>query len=116
MNYPYNKHESMNLASQIKVFAEELGFSSVGITSADPAEEASSRLEAWIHSGYAASMKYLQRPTPRRAYPKDLMPEAENIICLAFNYYPGEVSHKLDSHSSCRIARYAVGTRLSQST
>lgn len=99
-----------SLSQQVKAFAKGLGFDPVGITTAEPAEEAESRLQEWLRAGYAASMNYMQRERPRRGHPRDLLPEARSMICLAFNYYPGEVEARREPRSRGRIARYAVGS------
>jgi len=98
-----------SLSQQVKAFAKGLGFDPVGITTAEPAEEAESRLQQWLRAGCAASMSYMQREWPRRGHPRDLLPEARSVIGLALNYYPGEIEARRDQRSRGRIARYAVG-------
>jgi len=104
--------QSRSLTEQVKTFALGLGFGPVGITSADPAAEAEAHLREWIRTGSAASMRYMARERPRRGHPRDLLPEARSVICLAFNYYPGEpkqASDRVRQQTQVRIARYAVG-------
>jgi epoxyqueuosine reductase len=86
-----------------------LGFNPVGIASATPALDAEQRLQQWLAQGHAAGMTYLHRAQPRRGHPEDLLPGAKSVLCLAFNYYPGEPSFHSGSQPSGRIARYAVG-------
>ncbi len=98
-----------SLSDEVKAFAEGLGFEPVGITTAEPAEEAESRLQQWRRAGHAASMDYMLRERPRRTHPQDLLPEARSVVCLAFNYYPGEAEGEGRERAHGRVARYAVG-------
>lgn len=98
-----------DLSARLKETANELGFDPVGIASASPAFDAEQRLQEWLAQGHAAGMTYLHRAQPRRGHPADLLPEAKSVLCLAFNYYPGDRGSYSGSRSSGRIARYAVG-------
>lgn len=100
---------SQDLSSRLKAAAYAMGFAPVGIASAAPAIESEQRLRDWLAKGHAAGMTYLHRPRPRRGHPEDLLPGARSVICLAFNYYPGEAGSHSGSWPSGRIARYAVG-------
>jgi epoxyqueuosine reductase len=102
-------HKQESLTEQIKEFARSVGFGPVGVTTADPAGEAEVRLQQWLQQGMAAGMDYMKRPEPRRSHPRDLLPEAESVLCLAFNYYPGEDAAKDSKKDSGRIAKYARG-------
>jgi len=108
-NHPSAGNSPDSLTEQVKAFARSRGFAPVGVTPAEPAEEAEERLRHWIDRGYGASMEYLARAHPRRGHPTDLLPEARSILCLAFNYYPGTPQLRHGGPSTGRIARYAVG-------
>lgn len=99
------------LKDAIRSKALQLGFDAVGITSADPAEEAQERLQSWITGGYGASMHYMTRQSPRRGHPRDLLPEAQSVISLASNYFPGEQAGDTPADGSTmgKVARYALG-------
>lgn len=74
----------MSLTREIKDFALDLGYSAVGVTTAEPfpkvAEELATRREAyrWIVDG---RLKMLDGATP-----KNIMPEAKSIISTVYDY------------------------------
>ncbi len=97
-----------SLAEKICQFALGIGFDLVGFTPADSLPEDEQALLAWLSAGYAGEMGYMARDPSRRSNPKQILPEAKTIICLALNYYPGD--HPLPSdHLKGRISRYAWG-------
>lgn len=79
-----------SLGQKIREFANRIGFDLVGFTSADPLPGHEQALQAWLSAGYAGEMAYMARDSSRRANPKQILPEAKTIICLADNYYPGD--------------------------
>jgi len=96
-----------SLTERVREFAYGIGFDLVGFSSADPSPEHEQALQAWITAGYAGEMAYMARDPSRRANPKQILPQAKTIICLAINYYPG-VHPKKDGRSG-RISCYAWG-------
>src|SRR3972149_3756281 len=96
-----------SLTQKIRQFAQKLGFNPVEFTPADPLSDDEQALQGWLSAGYAGEMAYMARDPARRANPKQILPEAKTIICLALNYYPG-VHPKKDGRSG-RISCYAWG-------
>jgi epoxyqueuosine reductase len=94
-------------AEWVKSLAREQGFDRVGITSADPPEEAA-LLEDWLAAGHAGSMSYLHRNREKRKSPRKLVEGAESVICVALNYYQPAPPKDHDRPTG-RIARYAWG-------
>jgi epoxyqueuosine reductase len=116
----------MDLTAAVKSQAKALGFSAVGITSADPFEEAeasaANRTAAGLMDGLTwwSEARVHTSANPRRA-----TPEARSIIALAYPY-PGATSHSPTEQSPSpargggqgggtldgprgRIASYALG-------
>lgn len=95
----------MTLAEQIKQKARELGFSLVGITSAQPSQH-TDYFRQWLADGKAGEMHYLTNRFAERTDPSVYFPGVRSIICVAANYRP-----KLDAvpPGHGRIARYALG-------
>lgn len=91
----------------IRKFALGIGFDLVGFTPADPLPQHEQALRAWLSAGYAGEMAYMARDPSRRANPKQTLPEAKTIICLALNYYPGD--HPEKRLPAGRVSRYAWG-------
>lgn len=106
---PESGHKEMIQRSrQVKAFALELGFDAVGITSAEPAFDAEQHHLEWVGRGCAVSMNYLGREYPRRGHPRDLLPEANSVICLAMNYNPAD-GVTSPGEPAGLISRYARG-------
>lgn len=97
--------------AEIKSTASGLGFHRIGITSAEPVEEAGRRYSEWLADGFAAEMAYLQKSPEVRSDPKLRFPEAKSVICLALNYYPSASPDSPVPEGSPRgkVARYAWG-------
>ena len=101
----------LNLTEEIKSISLRLGFHRVGITSAEPVEEAGRRFSEWLADGFAAEMAYLKNAPEVRSDPKRRFPEAKRVICLALNYYPPESPDPPIPEDLPRgkVARYARG-------
>jgi len=83
----------MHLEQEIKDKARELGFDAVGITDAAPLAPADvEHLRAWLASGCAGEMQYMQRNFEKRVHPATLLDGAQSVIVVALNYKP-QASH-----------------------
>ena len=80
------------------------GFARVGIAAAEepPRHE---RFAAWIAAGRHAGMRYLEETRAVRADPRELLPGARSVVCLAASY-PAAPWVAADG---TRFARYARG-------
>ena len=88
--------------------AYRLGFSRVGITSAEPPPR-HERFAQWLDQGFAGVMeKWLRRHLPLRSSPESLLPGTQSVIMLATDYEAKTVDSR-KSPSRGQIARYAVG-------
>ncbi len=97
----------MNLSALVKKYAMELGFSKVGITSAEPLQEEGVRLSRWLGRGFQASMHWMERDIQKRTDPSNIVPRAKSIVCVAMNYYTPQ-QHSSDMRHG-KISRYAWG-------
>ncbi len=75
------------LASRIRQWGEELGFTRIGIADVDVAR-AAERLDAWLAEGRHGDMDYLQRHSALRADPSRLLPGALRVIAARMDYLP----------------------------
>jgi epoxyqueuosine reductase len=75
--------------SNIKFIASQLGFDDCRIASAVRAPHADDYLQ-WVADGQAGDMAWLERNLERRCDPREVLPGAQAIVCLALNYFPGE--------------------------
>ncbi len=92
--------------SQIKAWAKELGFDACRIARAQPATHADA-FRQWIADGKHADMAWMERQPERRCNPREVLPGAQAVICLATHYYPGESPFTDTQAGGYRIARYA---------
>jgi epoxyqueuosine reductase len=102
-----------SLESQIKDEAHRLGFTLVGITSAEPPPHYPA-FEHWLAMGRQASMDYLSngRARARRANPKLILPECQSILVLGLGYSNPELVPVDEGQNPPhgRVAAYAWGT------
>ena len=100
----------MNLIDQtykqsIKAKAKELGFIACGFAKYEVLEGESEKLREWLDAGKQADMAWIERGFEKRKDVRHIMPEAQSVISLAFNYYtPFE-----HDESKPKISRYAWG-------
>jgi epoxyqueuosine reductase len=65
--------------------ALELGFDACHFTTADPPQSAR-HFQEWLEARRHGDMDYLRRNAPKRVDPKQVLPGAQSIICLAASY------------------------------
>ncbi len=90
------------LKRDITAYAQSLGFSRVGVTTALPFEKEGVHLETWLAGGHHGEMDYLSADPAKRSDPKKILPNARSVIALAMNYYN-------EGQAQPRVARYAWG-------
>lgn len=108
--YPLQENYAA-LATQIHVWAHELGFQRVGISDTDltPAE---SGLMEWLSLGWHGEMDYMATYGTKRSRPPELMPGTLRVISLSMNYLPPQSRDSWDvlaDGESAFISRYALG-------
>jgi epoxyqueuosine reductase len=111
----------MFLESDLKNQARALGFSLVGIARADDADDFA-HYQEWLASGYAGTMRYMERHADARRSPTSILPEVRSVVMVAMEYGSGsgsrgpgfeaeQFSVEPESRNSvpAQIARYACG-------
>ena len=90
----------MSLTQDVKEFALDLGYSNVGITNADGFPD----YVAELKSRYAMYAFYIEGPNKplEAAYPRSIMPSAQSIVALVYDYSKESFPQKLVG----KIARY----------
>ena len=101
------KHSIIHNTNLIKSIARELGFSFCGISKAEFLEEEAPRLEAWLKRGYQGKMVYLENHFDKRLDPRLLVPGAQSVISLVYNYFPKKDVR--EEEGKLKIAKYAYG-------
>lgn len=98
----------MNLtAENIRQKAREIGFSKVGVVQATALTEEGEQLQEWLARNFHGQMEYMARNPQMRADPRQLMPSAKSVVCVALNYFRPE-KHSSDPGKG-KISRYAWG-------
>ncbi|MEM8602386.1 MAG: tRNA epoxyqueuosine(34) reductase QueG [Cyanobacteria bacterium P01_H01_bin.121] len=95
-------------AETVKQHAIALGFDLVGIAaiaSNQALAQQQQRLRSWLDQGFQADMAWMQNP--RRVEPRQILPTARSMICVAVNYYT-PVKHSQDPCHG-KISRYGWG-------
>ncbi len=82
-----------------------MGFDFCGIAKAELLEDDAKRLDNWLKNGFHGSMQYMERHVEMRIDPRKLVPGAQSVITILYNYYPKE-SH---TEKKPRISKYALG-------
>ncbi|WP_028774146.1 tRNA epoxyqueuosine(34) reductase QueG [Shewanella waksmanii] len=98
------------LARQLKLWGQELGFAQVGISDIDLSVE-EPKLQAWLDQGYHGEMSYMANHGMMRARPHELHPGTQRVICVRMDYLPPNTmfaTHLRDPNLAY-ISRYAGG-------
>ncbi|HPG09466.1 MAG TPA: tRNA epoxyqueuosine(34) reductase QueG [Saprospiraceae bacterium] len=90
----------------VKSLAQEAGFLLVGIARAERLDREAERLQQWLNLGYQGTMQWMANHFEKRVDPTVLVPGAKSVVCLAYNYYPGEVQQNREAP---QVAKYAYG-------
>lgn len=102
-SYPGNTTAAKQL---IQEEAYRLGFSFVGVAKADFLEPEARRLEDWLNQGRHGKMSYLENHFDKRVDPRKLVPGAQSVISLLYNYHNPT---KQKDPSAPQISQYAYG-------
>ena len=89
----------------IKEEALRLGFDSIGVSEAEFLENEAPRLESWLKSGFQGQMSYMETHFDKRLDPTLLVPGAQSVISLTYNYFPKEFQRE----DSYKLSKYAYG-------
>lgn len=82
-----------------------LGFDSIGVSKAEFLENEAPRLESWLKSGFHGQMSYMENHFDKRLDPTLLVPGAQSVISLTYNYFPKEFQRE----DSYKLSKYAYG-------
>jgi epoxyqueuosine reductase len=94
-----------NHTNIVKALALELGFSYCGIAKAAFLEDEAAPLEAWLNANMHGQMGYMANHFDKRLDPRLLVPGAQSVVSLAYNYFPPTQ----DQPQSYAVSKYAYG-------
>jgi epoxyqueuosine reductase len=94
----------------LKSKAAELGFVSVGVTSADVSTLQGERLRVWLDEGHHSEMAWMEARKDQRGHPQALWDGARSVIALGMSYAPAADPLALaEAKTRGRISVYAQG-------
>ncbi len=98
------------LAADIKAWARELGFATLGIADTDLGE-AEGHLMNWLAKDRHGEMGYMAEHGTRRSRPADLVPGTVRVLSVRLPYWPKarEAESVLNDPALGYVARYALG-------
>lgn len=92
-------------SNKIKSLARSLGFDSCGISIAERLHKEEARLEEWLSKGYHGKMGYMANHFEKRLDPRLLVPGAQSVVSLSYNYSPNQ-----ELEGPLKLSKYAYGT------
>ena len=95
-------------AAWVKELALAAGFARAGIATVAPSATGAAN-DRWIGEGGHADMAYLERHAALRRDPRDLLPAARSVLCVALDYAPPADSPEPAGDFWPGVARYARG-------
>ena len=99
------------LVAQLKLWALDLGFSALGVTHVDLAQDESFFVE-WLKAGFNGEMGYMSRHGLKRTRPAELIPGTVSCVSVRMDYWPeasADAQDILDDGTLAYVSRYAVG-------
>jgi epoxyqueuosine reductase len=97
------------LLAQLRGWAEELGFSQIGVADVALAD-AEPGLAAWLAAGHHGTMGYMARHGMKRARPAELVPGTLRVVTARMDYLPRETPAGWQAIEWQRIADPAAAT------
>jgi epoxyqueuosine reductase len=98
----------VQLVSAIRAWAQELGFSQIGVADVD-LSSAEPGLAAWLHNGFHGEMAYMAAHGLKRARPQELVPGTVSVITARMNYLPRNTPPEWQSIEFDRLKRPGEG-------
>jgi epoxyqueuosine reductase len=99
---------TQNPSEQIRKWALEVGFDRAGIASLRESSY-SQEVRGWLERGDQAGMAYMSRRSELRLDPRNIMPSARYVVCVALQYSPLKGDQGAEGDLWPRVARYAHG-------
>lgn len=89
----------------VKAEAKRLGFDYCGISKAEFLEDEAPRLEQWLNQNMHGQMGYMANHFDMRLDPRLLVPGAQSVVTLLYNYYPTQRQNP----NAPQVSKYAYG-------
>ncbi len=99
------------LLADIRAWAAELGFASIGVASIDLAADETRFIE-WLREGFHGEMAYMSRHGLKRCRPAELVPGTVSCLSARMDYWPSgaaDAESVLADPDTAYLSRYALG-------
>src|SRR5271155_2862120 len=99
------------LSHSLRRWAEELGFTGLGVANIDLPEDEAFFLD-WLRAGFNGEMGYMSRHGSKRSRPAELVPGTVSCISVRMDYWPKDAADAgaaLADRNLGYISRYAMG-------
>jgi epoxyqueuosine reductase len=110
-NVPRAVLDSTALLGEMRVWAQELGFTGLGVASIElPADEA--HFLEWLRLGFNGEMGYMSRHGSKRTRPAELIPGTVSCVSVRMDYWPdgaADAETTLAAAGVGYVSRYALG-------
>lgn len=103
------RSDTSSLTLAVKQEALRLGFTAVGITSAENLHSRRAELQRWLTRGHSGGLGYMERFFSRQTQMLAGFQDLRGIIVLAAAYGPGRGESRPSTGPAGRVARYAQG-------
>jgi len=106
-----NSTDLQQLAQEIKLLGQSLGFQQVGITDTE-LSDAEKQLSNWLAAGFHGEMNYMQKHGTKRTRPNELHEGTIRVISCRMDYLPEHMSRTKDLMKDpvrAYISRYSLG-------
>ncbi|HEX6723519.1 MAG TPA: tRNA epoxyqueuosine(34) reductase QueG, partial [Burkholderiaceae bacterium] len=90
------------ILDQLRAWAQELGFSQIGVADVD-LHEAEPGLREWLAAGFHGGMHYMARHGTRRARPAELVPGTVRVITARMDYLPRDADAGWSERERARL-------------
>ena len=94
--------------SHLNRWAQELGFSQIGVTGID-LSSAEAGLSAWLAAGFHGDMQYMAQHGLKRARPAELVPGTVSVITARMDYLPAATPSDWQAVEFSRLTRPQEG-------
>ena len=111
MNASASLTDSDALLAQLKIWAEELGFSALGVANIDLSADEAFFLD-WLKAGFNGEMGYMSRHGVKRTRPAELIPGTVSCVSVRMDYWPegsADAAEVLADRNLAYVSRYALG-------
>ncbi len=107
---PDSTQDLTELSTRIREWAQELGFSALGITVPDTGVHGE-HLRNWLARGFHGDMEYMGHHGDKRYTPTSLVPGTLRVISVRMDYMtaPDNPKQALTNRENAYITRYALG-------